>query len=135
MTHLSEYNLWGNRGHAVVSLPPSRDDLVCVTTVCGRVAHIQPIDQFDAAVRVAHEFVGRLVHPRPVTVKVLCLTLAEARGMGFLHDDQFEPEPTECQSEARQAAIATLNGVLCSGTDPQARTDAFNLLQQIGVIQ
>jgi hypothetical protein len=135
MTHLSPYSLWGNRGHAVVTMPPSRDDLLCVTTVCGRAAHVQPIDQYHAAVQVAHEFVARLKHPRPVTVKVLCLTLAEARSMGFLQDDQFEPEPREAHADARQFAIATLNGVLRDGTDPQARTDAFNLLQQIGVIQ
>lgn len=135
MSHLSPYSLWGNRGHAVVTLPPSRDDLFCVTTVCGRAAHIQTIDQFDAAVRVAHEFVARLKHPRPIVVKVFCLTLAEARSMGFLPDAQFEPEPREAYADARQFAIETLNSVLRDGTDPQARTDAFNLLQQIGVIQ
>ena len=41
----------------------------------------------------------------------------------FLHDDHFEPEPREAHADARHFAIATLNGVLCDGTDLQARTD------------
>jgi hypothetical protein len=135
MTHLSPYNLWGHGGHTVVTMPPSRDDLFVVTTVSGRAAHVQPIDQYHAAVQAAHDFVARLKHPRPVSVKLFCLTQSEAHGMGFLRDDQLEPEPPEAHAAARQFAIATLNGVLRDGTDPQARVDAFNLLQEIGVIQ
>ena len=53
---------------------------------------LQPVTAYGHAVKVAHGFVRRLVHPELMTVKVVCLTLPEAQAIGFALGDLFHDQ-------------------------------------------
>lgn len=130
MTYLANCDLWGTRGHSVVTLAPSRDDLFVVTTVLGRTVFVQPITDYDNAVRRAQAFARRIVHPRPVVIKIFCLTLPEAQAMGFVPNGVFAGAD---QAEMRLAMIAACNDAVRNSNDPTVRVDALNLLQHLKV--
>lgn len=74
---------WAPGGGRVAAIAPGPDDLFVVTTIGGRRALFQPINEYDKSLSVAQAFV-KAQAPVPVTVKVLCVTATEAKAMGFV---------------------------------------------------
>lgn len=131
MTHISRQDLWGNR-NSVVTLPPSPDDVFVVTTISGQAVSVQAVHLFEAAVRTAHGFARRVQAPRPVTIKVLCLTSGEAVLMGFV---VLPTDPCPYQDgQDRQLVVTTLMQALAQSNEPQVRADAIDILKQMGAI-
>ncbi len=134
-TYVSPNDLWGPRGNHVALLPPSPGDVFVVTTVAGLRVGLQPVTKYDHAVRVAHGFVRRLVHPEPITVKVLCLTLPEAQAMGFAPDDLFHDQTPDDEAAMRQAVVTACTDALRNCPDAKVRADALKLLTDLGVMK
>lgn len=128
MTLLSEHDLWSSGGNSVVALPPSPDDVFVITTLYGQAVKVQAIGDFAQAMAFAHSF-NRHVRPtRPITVKILCLTLREAQAMRFVPDDLFHNLPPAEAAELRQLVIDTCRDTLCHCADAAVRADALQLL-------
>ena len=134
MTYVSKHDLWGASGNHVVALPPSPGDLFVVTTLAGKQVRLQPVTDYDAAVRLAQAFARRVVHPEPVTVKVFCLTLIEAQAMGFAPADLFADQTTEDAAAMRQAVVKACNDAVRNSPDAKVRADAMKLLTDLGAM-
>lgn len=131
MTHISRHDLWGNR-NSVVTLAPCPDSVFAITTVGGQAVSVQPVHQFESVVRTAHGFARRVQATRPVTIKVLCLTLGEAVLMGFV---VLPDEGCPYQAgQDRQLVIGTMMQALAQSNEPQVRADAIDILKQMGAI-
>lgn len=121
---------WAPGGGRVATIAPGPDDLFVVTTIGGRRALFQPIFEYDQALAVAQAFV-KAQAPVPVTVKVLCVTAAEAKAMGFVPAVPEAPTPEEA-AEAREVAVSTLWNVVRNCNEAKPRADALALLKQLG---
>ena len=75
MTYLASHDLWGPGRNHVAAPPPSPGDLFVVTTLLGKQVRLQPVTEYEGAVRLAQAFARRVVYPEPVTDKAFCLTL------------------------------------------------------------
>ena len=124
---------WAPGGGRVATIAPGPDDLFVVTTIGGRRALFQPIFEYDQALAVAQAFV-KAQAPVPVTVKVLCVTAAEAKAMGFVSAVPEAPTPEEA-AEAREVAVSTLWNVVRNGSDARARNDAWRILKELGEVK
>lgn len=124
---------WAPGGGRVATIAPGPDDLFVVTTIGGRLALFQPIFEYDQALAVAQAFV-KAQAPVPVTVKVLCVTAAEAKAMGFVPAVPEAPTPDEAV-EAREVAVSTLWNVVRNGSDARARNDAWRILKELGEVK
>lgn len=124
---------WAPGGGRVATIAPGPDDLFVVTTIGGRRALFQPIFEYDQALAVAQAFV-KAQAPVPVTVKVLCVTAAEAKAMGFMPAVPEAPTPEEA-AEAREVAASTLWNVVRNGSDARARNDAWRMLKELGEVK
>ena len=123
MTYMS----WERR-HRVTTIKPGKLDLFVFTFINGRRAHIDAIMEYDAALARADLFIKE----HPCQIKVLPLTGEEARNMlGVGLPDR--PQPVD--SDLRQQFVARLKNIARDGTDPDARTDALDLLAEMGVLQ
>lgn len=127
-------NIWSPGGGRVAALAPGPGDLFVVTTINGEPAILQAVCDYEAALKVAEAFV-RAQAPAPIVVKVLCLSGREALRMGFIPDDLFQRQTPEQDAEWRQLALTTLWNVVRTGTDTAARTEALELLRQLGEIR
>ncbi len=134
MSHLSQHDLWGKGGHRVATLAPSPGDVFVLTTLFGRRVFVQPVTEYEQAVRRAQAFVRRLVHAGHVTVKVICLTLPEAQAMGYAPDDLFQDQTPEAEAEMRQLAVSASMDALRNSPDATVRLDAMKLLNDLGVL-
>ncbi len=133
MTHVSSVDLWNSGGNAVVSLPPTRDDVFVVTTIGGRAVMVEPVHLYDVAVRRAETFVRRARQGRPYAVKVLSLSLREAVRMGFVQEPLAGPAATHEQDvRDRQLIVTTLRGVMRDCDDAKVRTEAYDILVNMG---
>ncbi len=133
--YLSEHDLWGHGENIVVALPPSRDDLFVLVTIEGQAALNWPVTDFKKAVRIAEAFARRIRPARPVTIKVFCLSFAEAQAMGFAPDDLFANQTPEEEAEIRQLCIENCIAALRESPDATVRADALKLLTEMGVMQ
>lgn len=129
---ISEHDLWTDGGNTVVVLPPSRDDLFVAALVNGHAAWLWPITRYDEAVRTAHMFTRCLRAVRPVTIKVLALTAAEARAFGLIPN--LSCAPTATDDAERAELVASLTQLLRDSNDPLVRTDAYGLLRDMGEV-
>ena len=132
MTYVSDHDLWGAGGHGVATLAPSLGDMFVVTTLFGRQVIVQPVAEYESAVRLAHAFARRIVHSQPVTVKVLCLSLHEAMGLGLAPKDLFAKQTPLDEATMRAAAINACRNALRNCADVRVRTDALELLTNLG---
>ena len=132
MTHLSEHDLWGTGGNLVVPLPPTTGDVFVVVTVSGAVALLWPVNEYDRAVEVAERFARRLRAPQPATIKVLAVTLREAQAFGFLPSETMPTKSPEQDAEDRKFAVGTLWRSVRESNDAAIRTEALDLLKQLG---
>ena len=133
MTHVSSVDLWNTGGNAVVSLPPSRDDVMVVTTIGGRAVMVEPVHLYDVAVRRAQAFVRRARQGRPYAVKVLSLSLREAVRMGVVQGPLAGPTATpEQEVRDRQLVVTTLRAVMRDCDDARVRTEAYDTFIEMG---
>lgn len=58
-------NIWSRNLNCVSAMAPSPDDLFVVTTLFGKRVFVQPIHEYEAALRVAQAFADYVQHPRP----------------------------------------------------------------------
>ncbi|HSX53888.1 MAG TPA: hypothetical protein VLG14_01195 [Sphingomonas sp.] len=121
------YAAWEPR-HRVTTIRPGKLDLFALTFIDGRRATIDPITDYEAALTKAEAF----LRDHQCQIKVLPMTGAEARNfLGISLPDH----PQRMDAEVRQQMIATLKQVVRESSDPDARTDAFELLNEMGVLQ
>ena len=135
MTHVSPHDLWGHHGSVVTVMPPSAGDLFVITTIGGVRVGLQPVTQYEHAVRLANWFLRHLVHPAPITVKVFCLTLPEAQAMGLAPDDLFQDQTPDDEAAMRQAVVTACTDALRNCPDAKVRADALKLLTDLGVMK
>jgi hypothetical protein len=135
MTHVSGVDLWNTGGNAVVTLPPTRDDVFVVTTVGGRAVTVEPVHLYDDAVRRAQTFVRRARQGRPYAVKVLSLSLREALRMGFVQGPLAGHSGPEDEVRDRQLVVTTLRDVMRSCNDAKVRTEAYDTLVEMGELK
>ncbi|NTT85732.1 hypothetical protein [Tabrizicola fusiformis] len=135
MTLLSQHDLWGSGGNSVVALPPSPGDVFVITTLFGRAVTVQPIGDFDHAVSLAKSFTRHIRPARPITIKVLCLSLQEAQAMGFVPDDLFANLAPAEEAELRQLVVDACRRAILNSPDAAIRNDAMNLLINMGELK
>lgn len=134
MGHLSHHDLWSAGANLVVALPPSPGDVFVVTTIEGRRVLIDTVDGYSRVLRIADAFVRRFRSDRPVTVKVLCLSLWEARAMGYVPASLFHDQ-TPCEGETvRRAVVNTCTDALRHSDDARVRAEALQLLNDLGAM-
>ncbi len=120
------YAAWEPR-YRVTTISPGKLDLFVVTFIDGKRATLEPIMEYDAALARAHTF----HRDRKCQVKVLPMTGTEVLNMlGISRPDH--PEPME--DALRQKMIDTLTQIVRESSDPDARTDALDLLADMGVM-
>lgn len=122
-------NLWGPHGNRVASCPPGHGDLFCVTTLFGKLVALETVADYPAALDRANRFIAVTRHTHPLTVRVMCLALAEAQSMGFVPDDLAQDQTPEQEAETRQLVVTTLFDVLRRCNEPGPRAEAMELLQ------
>lgn len=132
MTHLSEHDLWGTGGNRVVVLPPTEGDVFVAIAIGGSAAVLWPVNEYDRAVEVAQRFTRRLRTAQPVTIKVLCVTLAEAQRFGFVPTGTMPSQTPQEDAEDRQFVIRTLWAIVLNSNEAKPRADALDLLKQLG---
>ena len=129
-------NIWTQPGNRVVALAPGHDDLFCITMLFGKIVFFEPVTAYEKALKIAEAFANHVQQPRPVSVKVLCLSGAEA--LTFLNmkaSDLFQGQTPEEEEEMRQAAVAACKDALLKSPDATVRADALKLLTDMGLMQ
>lgn len=120
------YTSWEPR-HRVTTVRPGKLDLFVVTLIEGRRAHIDAITDYERALARAESF--RKLHP--CQIKVLPMAGGEARNFLGIHlPEQAEP----INVAEREMMVATLKDIARNSADPDARTDAFDLLTTMGIV-
>lgn len=136
MTHLSEHDLWTGRSTRVTTMAPGPGDLFVVTTMFGKRVFVEPVDQYDRAVRVAEGFARRLTHDRPVVIRVLPMSLAELLAhMGLTQAELAAEGSPEASDRDRQLVIDTCMAALRECNEPAVRQEAYDLLSNLGAIK
>lgn len=121
------YTAWERR-HRVTTIMPGKSDLFVVTFVEGKRAHVDPIYDYEIALKRARAF----HRDHPCQIKVLPLSGPEFRNMfGISLPDH--PQPID--DADRQLIVTTLMNVTADSNDCDARRDAMSLLQEMGVLQ
>jgi len=129
-------DLWSNGGNKVIQLPPSPDDIFVVTLLFGKVMFCQPIAEYQKAVRVAEGFIRRVRPPRPITLKVLSVTGAEASTMMQIDPATlFADQTPEEEAQLRGLVVARCKDALRDNNDPAVRNDAYDLLINLGELK
>ena len=119
------YASWQPR-YRVETIAPGKLDLLVVTLINGKRAALCSVLDYDAALAKARAF-GK---DHRCQIKVLSLTGPEARNFFNWSDDDLPPEATD----ERKAAIDQLLAIARDSNDTDARQDAFDLLNDLGVI-
>lgn len=129
---VSNTDLCDDGGNILVALPPSRDDLFVVVTHNRKVIARGTILDYDDAVQNAKTLMRRARDRRPITIKVLCLSGREAIAWGFMPDNLFSDLTPEKEAELRRTTVAMLIDLLRTSADPVVRSDALDLLRDMG---
>jgi hypothetical protein len=128
-------NIWTPNGNRVAALVPGPDDLFVVTTIGGRRVTVQPIDEYDKALKTAEAFARQTSTPRPLSVKVLCLSLRELLAqVGTTPAEFFAGMTPEEDAELRRLAIDACMNALRKSNEASVRADAMEALTALGVI-
>ena len=113
--------------HRITTVTPGKWDLFIATLIDGKLASIAPVTDYDAALAKAQAF----HRDHKCQVKVLPLTGVELRNLfGIALPDR--PKPID--AEVVQEITDTLMQVARESSDPDARTDALQLLAELGVV-
>ncbi len=121
------YASWDRR-HRVTTIKPGKLDLFAVTFIDGKRATIDPITDYEAALVKAEDF----LRDHRCQIKVLPMTGPEVRNLLGI---QLPDHPEPIDADVRKLVIDTLTQVARGGSDPDARSDAFELLTDMGVIR
>lgn len=121
------YASWEPR-HRCTTIAPGKLDVFVATLIDGRRAALGPVSEYDAAVAKARAF----HRDHPCQVKVLPLTVAEARNLLVLASDAA---PGADDAADRKLLSDTLLHVACESNDPDARREAIDLLTQMGAMK
>lgn len=119
--------LYTLNGAYVAALRPTYGDIVVTTTLRGKVAALDPVADYDGAVRRALTLAGR---ERGAPVKVLPMTLIEAVTFCGISFEEFMADISD--EELRERSIAVCVPALDS-PDPRVRADAAEVLANLGV--
>lgn len=126
-------NIWCQNGNCVSTMSPAPDDLFVVTTLFGKRVFVQPIADYEAALTVAQAFANYVQHPRPIVVKLLCLTHTEMTdAMGVDPATLFEGQTPEHEAEWRHAVVTACKTALVKSPLVAVRADAMQLLMNMG---
>ncbi len=121
--------LWRRGAACVAALRPALGDVVVVTTLSGKVAALDPIHSYDAAIDRALTLAGK---NRGKPVKVLPMTMTEALGFCRIPVAEFMADMTDEQWRAHCIAVCT---PALTDPDPRVRADALEVLTSLGVTQ
>ena len=136
MTHLSEHDLWGMGSNRVATMAPGPGDLFVVTMLGGQRVFVEPIDQYDRAVRIAEGFARRIVHGRPVVIRVLPMSLDELLShMGMTREELASGLDAADEEADRKLVIDTCMAVLRESSDQHVRAEAVEVLTGIGALR
>jgi hypothetical protein len=128
-------NIWSRNGNCVSTMSPAPDDLFVVTTLFGKRVFVQPITEYEKALATAQKFADFVQQPRPVVVKVLCLSHAEMTdAMGIDPATLFEGQTPEQEAQLRQLVVTACKTALLDGPQAAVRADAMQLLINMGVM-
>ena len=129
-------NIWSHNQNCVSTMAPAPDDLFVVTTLFGKRVFVQPIGEYEAALRVAQAFADHVQQPRPVVVKMLCLSHAEMTdAMGIDPAKLFEGQTPEQEAELRHLVVTACKNALLDNPQASVRADALQLLIKIGELK
>ena len=121
------YASWEPR-YRVTTISPGRLDLFVATYVDGKLAAWEPIDAYEAELAKARAF----LRDHQCQIKVLPMGGREMMNLLGLKPTK---EPTPFPPAMHQALVDRLKGIARDSDDLEARRDAFDLLNDIGVIQ
>ena len=129
-------NLWSRNRNCVSTMSPAPDDLFVVTTLFGKRVFVQPIRDYEKALATAQRFADLVQHPRPIVVKVLCLTHAEMTdALGIDPATVFQGQTPAQEAELRQLVVTACKTALLDSPDSAVRADAMQLLINIGELK
>lgn len=120
------YAAW-ETGHRLTTIRPGRWDLFVLTLVDGKRATIGPVTDYDVALAKAQTF----HREHPCQMKVLPMTGPEL--FNFLGIN-LPDRPTPIDAEVVQQMTETLLNVVRQSSDSDARTNALQLLADMGVV-
>ena len=128
--------IWTPNGNRVAVLSPSPGDLFVVTTIGGQRVFIEPIRQYEKAVRIAEAFARATTQPRPFAVKVLCMTFTELLAhMGTTREECAKYLSADDAENDRQAAVRACTDMLRTCNDAEVRADCLDILKDLGAMQ
>jgi hypothetical protein len=120
------YAAWEPK-HRLTTIRPGKIDLFTVTLIDGKAADIDSVTDYDVALSKAQSFHAK----HPCQIKVLAMTGIELRNfLGITLPDR--PKPID--AEVVQQITGTLMRVARESSDPDARSDALQLLTEMGVV-
>ena len=118
------YSSWVPRNW-ITTIRRGKSDLYILTLIDGKCAALEPVMRYQDALEKAQSF----HRDHPCQIKVLPVSGPELRNLlGIMPAEP--PEPMD--PALRQEMVAALKSVVRDGSDPDARRDAFELLQQWG---
>lgn len=120
------YAAWEPR-HRITTIRPGKWDLFVLTLIDGKRASIAPVTDYDNALAKAQTF----HRDHQCQIKVLSMSGPELRN--FLGMD-LPDRPRPVDAQVVQQITDTLMWVARESSDPDARTDALQLLADMGVI-
>ena len=122
------YAAWEPR-HRVTTIRPGKLDLFVITLIDGVRASIDTIMEYDLVLARAEAL--HRDHDR-CQIKVLPVTGPEVRNLLGI---KFPDNPEPIDPEVRQQLVSTLLHIAREGSDADARSDAFDLLEDMGVFR
>ena len=129
-------NLWCRNRNCVSTMSPAPDDLFVVTTLFGKRVFVQPIRDYEKALATAQRFADLVLHPRPIVVKVLCLTHAEMTdALGIDPATVFQGQTPKQEAELRQLVVTACKTALLDSPESAVRADAMQLLINMGELK
>jgi hypothetical protein len=129
-------NIWSHNRNCVSTMSPAPDDLFVVTTLFGKRVFVQPINEYEKALATAQKFADFVQQPRPVVVKLFCLTAVEmADAMGIDPVTLFADQTPQEQAEMRQLVVTACKDALLDSPLAAVRADAIQLLINIGELK
>lgn len=129
-------NIWSRNGNCVSTMSPAPDDLFVVTTLFAMRVFVQPITEYEKALATAQRLAEFVEEPRPIVVKLFCLTALEmADAMGIDPATLFADQTPQEQAEMRQLVVNNCKDALRDSPLATVRADALQLLINIGELK
>lgn len=120
------YAAWDPK-HRLTTIRPGKVDLFVLTLIDGKRASIAPVTDYEVALAKAQAF----HRDHPCQIKVLSMSGPELFNfIGLTLPDR--PQPID--AGILQEMTDTLMQVARESSDPDARTDALQLLTKLGVV-